>query len=435
MQVSVENLSGIERKLTIEVPADNIESAVKERLRQISKSQKMDGFRKGKVPLQLIQKRYGAQVHQEVLGETIQHSFYQALMQEKINPAGNPVIEDVAENEGGKLKFVAIVEVYPEIELKDLSGVSVEKIVADVTDADLDKMLETLRKQQGSWAEVEREAAQDDQVVINFVGSIDGEKFEGGAANDFPVVLGAGTMIPGFEDGLLGTKAGDKTELDVQFPEDYQAEQLAGKAAKFDVEVVKVNQRELPELDDTFAERFGVTEGGVDKLKADVRANMARELEQALKSKLKSKVFAALLAQNEIQVPKALINNEIASLRKDTEQRYLQSGVAQDKIPALKDEVFTAEAERRVKLGLLVAKVVDDNKLEAPEDRINATIEKLASAYEHPQDVIDYYKSNKERSSEVSALVVEDMVVETLLSNADIAEVTQSFDDVMNPSK
>lgn len=435
MQVSVENLSGIERKLTIEVPADNIESAVKERLRQISKSQKMDGFRKGKVPLQLIQKRYGAQVHQEVLGETIQHSFYQALMQEKINPAGNPVIEDVAENEGGKLKFVAIVEVYPEIELKDLSGVSVEKIVADVTDADLDKMLETLRKQQGSWAEVEREAAQDDQVLINFVGSIDGEKFEGGAANDFPVVLGAGTMIPGFEDGLLGTKAGDKTELDVQFPEDYQAEQLAGKAAKFDVEVVKVNQRELPELDDTFAERFGVTEGGVDKLKADVRANMARELEQALKSKLKSKVFAALLEQNEIQVPKALINNEVANLRKDTEQRYLQSGVAQDKIPALKDEVFTAEAERRVKLGLLVAKVVDDNKLEAPEDRINATIEKLASAYEHPQDVIDYYKSNKERSSEVSALVVEDMVVETLLSNADVAEVTQSFDDVMNPSK
>lgn len=381
MQVTVETLEGLQRRLNITVPAANIEDAVAAELRNIAKNRRFDGFRKGKVPMKMVAKMYGKAVRQDVLGEVMQRHFIEAIVKEKINPAGAPTFAPVEIGEGKDLVFTATFEVYPEVELKGLENIAVEKPAAEVTDADVAEMLETLRKQQATWKEVDEAAENGKRVSIDFVGSIDGVEFEGGKAENFPLEMGAGRMIPGFEDGIVGKTKGMEFVIDVTFPEDYHAENLKGKAAKFAIKVNKVEARELPELNDEFVARFGVAEGGVDALKAEVRKNMERELKQAIKARIKEQAIEGLVKENEIQVPSALIDQEINVLRQQAAQRFGGNVEAAAQLPR---ELFEEQAKRRVVVGLLLGEVIRTHELKADEEKVKALITEMATAYEDP---------------------------------------------------
>ena len=431
MQVSVETTQGLERRLTITVPADSVDSAVKARLQQLSKTQRINGFRPGKVPVSVIQKRFGAAVRQEVAGDVMQQNFYQAIVQEKINPAGMPSFELVKDENGQDLEFVAAFEVYPEVEVQGVADIEIEKPVVEISDADLDNMMETLQKQHATWKEVKRKAKKDDRVVIDFVGKIDGEEFEGGKAEDFTLELGQGRMIPGFEEPLVGAKKDEEVTVEVTFTEDYHAENLKGKAAVFDVTVKKVEGKQLPDVDDEFAKLFGVEEGGVDALKAEVRKNMERELTQTLKTTVKEDVISKLIEKNEFDVPKALIDQEVNALREQAKQRFSQQAGGQN-MPELPAELFTDNATRRVRIGLLLGEIIKQNELKADDEKVMQLIETSASAYEDPQEVVDYYKANEELMNQMRNVALEEQAIDWVLENAKTQEVTKAFDEVMN---
>ena len=431
MQVSVETTQGLERRLTITVPADSVDSAVKARLQQLSKTQRINGFRPGKVPVSVIQKRFGAAVRQEVAGDVMQQNFYQAIVQEKINPAGMPSFELVKDENGQDLEFVAAFEVYPEVEVQGVADIEIEKPVVEISDADLDNMMETLQKQHATWKEVKRKAKKDDRVVIDFVGKVDGEEFEGGKAEGFTLELGQNRMIPGFEEPLVGAKTGEDVVVEVTFPEDYHAENLKGKAATFDVKVQKVEGKQLPDVDEEFAKLFGVEEGGVDALKAEVRKNMERELTQTLKTTVKEDVITKLLEKNEFDVPKALIDQEVNALREQAKQRFSQQGGGAN-MPELPAELFTDNATRRVRIGLLLGEVIKQNELKADDEKVMALIESAASAYEDPQEVVDYYKANEELMNQMRNVALEEQAIDWVLENAKTQDVTKAFDEVMN---
>lgn len=431
MQVSVETTQGLERRLTITVPAESVDSAVKARLQQLAKTQRINGFRPGKVPVSVIKKRFGAAVRQEVAGDVMQRNFYEAIMQEKINPAGMPSFSLTKDEDGKDLEFAATFEIYPEIEVKGLDKIEVEKTVVEIKAKDLSEMMKTLQKQHAEFKEVKRKAKEGDKVYINFVGTIDGEEFDGGKAEDFPLELGKGQMIPGFEEPLIGAKTGDEVVAKVTFPEDYHAEALKGKDAEFTITVNKVEGLNLPKVDDEFALLFGVQEGGVEALKAEVEKNMQRELDQTLKSKLKENVIAALLEQNELDLPSALVEQEVNALREQAKQRFAQQGNAAN-MPELPSELFTDNAKRRVSVGLLLGEVIKTNKLEVEQDRVDALIEQTASAYEDPSEVVEYYKSNKELLQQIQNLALEEQAIDTILTQAKVKEVKKSFDEVMN---
>lgn len=431
MQVSVETTQGLERRLTITVPADSVDSAVKARLQQLAKTQRINGFRPGKVPVSVIQKRYGQAVRQEVAGDVMQQNFYQAIVQEKINPAGMPKFELKKDEHGQDLEFVAAFEVYPEVEVKGVSDIEVEKPVVEINDADLDKMMETLQKQHATWKEVKRKAKKDDRIVMDFVGSIDGEEFEGGKAEDFTLELGKGRMIPGFEEPLVGAKAGDDVKVEVTFPEDYHAEALKGKAAVFDVKVKKVEGQQLPKVDEEFAKLFGIEDGNVDGLKDEVRKNMQRELNHTLKASVKEEVIAKLIEKNEIDLPQALIDQEINALREQAKQRFSQQGGGQN-MPELPAELFADNAKRRVTIGLLLGEIIKENELKADDAKVNEMIESQASAYEDPQEVVDYYHSNEQLMQQMRNVALEEQAIEWVLENAKTKEVKKGFDEVMN---
>lgn len=431
MQVSVETTQGLERRLTITVPAESVDSAVKARLQQLAKTQRINGFRPGKVPVSVIKKRFGAAVRQEVAGDVMQRNFYEAIMQEKINPAGMPSFSLTKDEDGKDLEFAATFEIYPEVEVKGLDKIEVEKTVVEIKAKDLSEMMKTLQKQHADFKEVKRKAKEGDKVYINFVGTIDGEEFDGGKAEDFPLELGKGQMIPGFEEPLVGAKTGDEVVAKVTFPEDYHAEALKGKDAEFTITVNKVEGLNLPKVDDEFALLFGVQEGGVEALKAEVEKNMQRELDQTLKSKLKENVIAALLEQNELDLPSALVVQEVNALREQAKQRFAQQGNAAN-MPELPSELFTDNAKRRVSVGLLLGEVIKTNKLEVEQDRVDALIEQTASAYEDPSEVVEYYKSNKELLQQIQNLALEEQAIDTILTQAKVKEVKKSFDEVMN---
>ncbi|MEI5639064.1 MULTISPECIES: trigger factor [unclassified Pseudoalteromonas] len=432
MQVSVETTQGLERRLTITVPAENVETEVKKRLQQLSKTQRIDGFRPGKVPVSIINKRYGAAVRQEVAGDLMQRNYIEAIVSEKINPAGAPSFAPKSLEAGKDLEFEATFEVYPEVELKDLEKIEVEKPAVSVTDEDLANMLETLRKQHASWTESDAAAGENDRVTVDFVGTIDGEEFEGGKAEDFPLELGQGRMIPGFEDGIVGKKAGDEVVADVTFPEDYHAENLKGKAAQFTINVKKVEVQELPELNDEFATKFGVAEGGVDTLKEEVKKNMERELSQAVKANVKDQAIKGLLETNEVEVPKALIDQEIDALRQQAAQRF--GGDAQN-MPELPAELFHEQAVTRVKTGLLLGEVIKANNIEADDAKVEELIETVASAYEDPSEVVSYYKQNDQLMQQMRNVAMEELAVEAVLEAAKVSDVEKAFDDIMNPQQ
>ncbi|ART79509.1 trigger factor [Oceanisphaera avium] len=432
MQVSLETTQGLERRLTITVPAEKVDGEVNGRLRQLAKTRRIDGFRPGKAPLSVIQKMFGASVESEVAGDLMQRNFFEAVISEKLNPAGMPTMEPAPLKAGEDFTFTATFEVYPEVEVQGLDAISIEKPQAQVQDADLDKMIVTLQKQHADWAEVERAAANDDRVTMNFVGSVDGAEFEGGAAQDFVLVLGSGRMIPGFEEGLLGKKAGDEFTLEVNFPEDYHAENLKGKPAQFAVTVIKVEAQELPELNEEFVKRFGIADGSLDGLKAEVRKNMERELSQALKASVKEQVIDGLIEQNQVDVPQSLVDNEIETLRKQALQRF--GGMDQKDAPQLPAELFQDQAQRRVRVGLLLGEVIKKNDIKADDAKVQEIIAGLASAYEDPAEVIAYYNENQEMLENVRNLAIEDQAIELILSQANVTDKQVSFDELMNKS-
>ena len=427
MQVSVETTQGLERRLTITVPAESIDSQVKSRLQQLAKTQRINGFRPGKVPVSVIKKRYGQAVRQEIAGEAMQRNFYEAIVQEKITPAGMPNFEMKTDVDGQDLEFVAAFEVYPEVEVKDVEKIEVEKPVVEITDVDLETMMETLRKQHATWKEVKRKCKKDDRVTVDFVGTIDGEEFEGGKAENFELEMGKDRMIPGFEKPIVGAKAGDEVVADVTFPEDYHAEALKGKEAQFKITVNKVEGLSLPKVDEEFAKLFGVEDGDVEALNTEVRKNMQRELEQTLKANVKEQVIEGLLANNELELPKALVDQEINALREQAKQRFSQQqGGNVDNLPELPADLFQENARKRVSIGLLLGEVIKTEELKVDSAKVDALIETAASAYEDPQEVIEYYKTNDELMQQMQNVALEEQAVEVLLSKANVKEVTKA---------
>ena len=430
MQVSVEVLSGLERRITVGVPADQVETEVEKRLQQLSRSQRLPGFRPGKLPMKVVHQRWGDAVRRDVWGDVMQRSFYEAVTKENLNPAGNPRIEPKTMEAGKDVEYIATFEVYPEFQVVGLDKIDVERPKTEVTDADLDTMLETLRKQRASWTVVERTAKNDDQLTIDFVGTVDGVAFEGGTAQAVKVVLGSNSMIPGFEEGLVGATTGSEVELNVTFPEDYGNKDLAGKAAVFKVVVKSIAEQVLPELNDEFVKLFGLADGGVDALKAEVRKNMERELKQVVRNKIKAQVMDGLVKQNEVQVPNALINGEVERLRQQA-NRELGMATRKKELPELPASLFTEQAKRRVSLGLIVGEIIRANSIKADGAKVRAAVEELASAYETPSEVVAWYYSNERELSQMEAIVLEDQVVDFVLSKAKVVDKEQKFDEVM----
>ena len=431
MQVSIETTSGLERRLTIGVPAEEVESEVQKRLQKAAKNIRLNGFRKGKVPMKVVKERFGAGVRQEVVGEVINRSFVEAVSKESVKPAGQPAIEPKELGEGKDLEFVATFEVYPTVELGDFASYEITRYKAAVTEADVDKMVEVLREQQASFEAVERAAADGDQVNIDFVGTKDGEEFEGGSAQGHDLVLGSGSMIPGFEEGLLGLSAGEEKVIPLTFPEDYQAEDLRGAAVEFKVKVNTVSEKVLPELDKAFYAKFGVEKGGKTQFRKDVKANMVRELGQAVKNKTKSQVMNALLESHKLELPKALVASEIDVLRNQMMQRFGGQQQNFDIKSLLPDTMFEEEAQRRVTLGLVVGEVIKESDIQVDPAQVRSMVEELASTYEEPEQVVEYYYSNRELLSGVESAVLEDQVVEHILGAAKVTDETSSYDDIV----
>lgn len=432
MQVSIETTSALERRVTVGVPADRVESEVNSRLQRAAQQARLNGFRPGKVPMRVIRQRFGAGVRQEVLGELMSQSFYEAVQQEQLKPAGRPAIEPTRMEPGQDLEYVATFEVFPEVELKDYSGLEVVRPLADVTDGDVDNMIDVLRKQAGSWETVERAAQRDDQVTLDYVGTRDGEPFDGGSADGQNLVLGSGRMIPGFEDAVIGMQAGEEKTAALTFPEDYHNEALKGAAVEFKIKLVSIREQRPAELDDEFFARFGVKEGGMEAFRKEVADNMSRELKNATKGRVKKQVMDGLLdLHGDVEVPKALVADEIGTLRQQAVQQFGGAAGNMDFAQLLPDDMFREQAERRVKLGLILNEVVGKEQIKADADKVRSAVEELASTYEEPEEVVRWYYGNRQQLQGVESLVVEDQVVDTILGKAKVSEQTMSYDEVM----
>lgn len=429
MQVSVETTSNIERRMTIGVPAQEIDQAVQKRLQETARTVRLNGFRPGKVPLSVVKRRFGAGVRQEVVSEVMRDSYVKALEEKEVNPAGWPRFEPKVMEEGKDLEFVAIFEVLPEIELADLGTIEVEKPKAEVADKDVDKMIDTLRRQQADMKSVKRKSKKKDVVTIDFKGYIDGEAFEGGSAEGHKLTLGSGQMIPGFEEGIVGGKAGEELEIEVTFPEDYQNEELAGKAAKFEITIHTVEEPILPELNKEFFEKFGVNAEDEEGFREDVKKNMERELKQAVSNKVKNDVVEGLVEGNDFEIPQALIDQEIDRLRQDAVQRF--GGQMQMDPQQLPAELFTDQAKRRVKTGLLFQELIRQNDIKADADKIDEKIQEIASTYESPDEVIAHYNSNPQQKAQIESVVLEDAVVDHVLAQAKVKEKKMKYEEAV----
>lgn len=431
MQVSVEATGGLERRMTVNVDEDRIASAVDDRLKNMTHTVKLKGFRKGKVPFKVVKQHYGKQVRDEVVGEVVQSTFYEAVSQEKLQPAGNPNFDDLKNEPGQGLAYTATFEIYPEFELAPMAEQTVEKPVTEIGEADIDKMIETIRKQNVSWQSVEREAKEGDRVTLDFKGMVDGEAFEGGSGEGMQVELGSGRMIPGFEDGLMGAKAGEDRTLNVTFPDNYHVETLAGKPAVFETHINSVEEAVLPEVDAEFAKQLGVESGDLTEMRNEVRANMQRELDERLRAKLKEAVIETLLAANSIDVPKSLVENEERTLLQQMLQNLASQGMQQQDLSGLNPEMFKEQAEKRVTLGLIMSEIVKANDLKVEPEQVKARIREIAAPYEQPEEVVKWYQSDRQRLSEIESLVFEDQVVDWVVDQAKVVEKPVSFDEIM----
>lgn len=433
MQVTVETGTGLERRMRVQVPEDQVSSEVHKRLENLSRQVRMPGFRPGKVPMKVIRQRYGRQVRDEVVGELVQSSFYDALMQEKLRPAGSPTIEPETMDPGEGVTYLATFDVYPEVDLPPLDSLSVARPTATVTDADVDAMIETLRRQRRVWTEVARAATAADRVVVDFEGFMDGAPLDNAKGDEFPVELDAGRMIPGFEDGLVGAAAGDSRTLELAFPERYPEAKLAGRPVTFQVTVRRVEESSLPEVDDAFAKSFGVGEGGADALRREVRQNMERELAEALRNITKQRVMEALLAGQDIELPRALVDEESRRAMERRRMELSHSGADPDQA-GLTPQMFEDQARTRVSLGLVLSELIRENDIKPDPQKVRARIETIASTYEQPSEVIGWYYGNRERLADVETSVLEEQVVDWILERAAVSEEPTTFDALMKPS-
>jgi trigger factor len=437
MQVSIETTSGLERRLTVGVPAARVDSEVDSRLQKAAKNIKLDGFRPGKVPMRVIRQRFGAGVRQEVLGEVVSQTFQEAVVQEKLRPAGQPSIEPRNMGAGKDLEYVATFEVFPEITIAEMTDLAVEKPVATVGPEDVDNMIEIFRKQQGNWEEVERAAAEGDKVNIDYSGTKDGEAFDGGSAEGSDLELGSGSMIPGFESGIEGMKPGESKTLELTFPEDYHNEDLKGAAVQFEVTLHTVTEQVLAELDAELFSSYGVEEGGEEQFRKEIEENMTRELKNAVRGRVKQQVMDGIVAAHDaLDVPKALITQEIGAMRQQMFQQFGgAAGADLDLDSLLPDEMFSEQASRRVKLGLILAEVIKKQELRPDADKVRAAVEDMASTYQDPEEVINHYYSDPQQLAGVESMVLEDQVVELLLENANITESECTYQEALSKAQ
>jgi trigger factor len=429
MQVSVETTSELSRKMTVQVPEEEVQEKIASRLKSLANRIKIDGFRPGKVPQSLLKKRYGPQVREEVLSDLIQSSFYQAVREEKLRPAGAPEITARQVEEGSGLEYEANFEVMPEFVLMPLETLEVKRFVSEVTEADVDAMIERLRAQRKIWQDVDRAAATGDRVTISFEGKIGEESFTDGKVENVAVVIGSNQMIPGFEDKLAGATAGSKLEFELSFPADYPNQKLAGNAAQFAVDVLKAEESHLPEVNEEFAKSYGIEEGGVEAFRSDIRANMEREMKRALQTRTKTSVMDALFAKNTIALPNALVQDELNELLAPYRQAAQKRKQEFDE-GKLKEQLEPL-ARRRVALALILGKIIETNNLTVDQRRVRSMVEELAASYESPEDVVRWYYAEPKRLREVENVVMEDQVVDLVLDKAKVSEEKLAFQELM----
>ena len=428
MQVSVETTGKLGRRMEIQVPVERIDQAIEERLKSMSRTVRLKGFRPGKVPVKIVRQQFGQQVRQEVLNTVLQASYEEAVAEHKLNPAGGPRIEPINIEQGKDLKFRAIFEVYPDIEIKGIESLEIAKPVAEVQPADIEAMLESLRKQRPDFSLVERAAEHDDRVTIDFAGTIDGVAFEGGKGDNVPVVIGGGRMLKDFEAGLVGAIAGEQRTIEIEFPKDYQATALAGKKAVFTANVRSVEAQKLPELDEEFCKAYGVTEGGVDQLRSEIEDNMRRELGESIRNKLKQQVLDKLLAANPVDVPQSLLESAVRDMQLEMGR---QMG-AKDASQLPQPNQFIEPARRRVALGLIVNEIIKTAGIKVDQTRVLDRIQTIAAQYPNPEQVIKAYRENADALRQVNGLVLEDQVVEWLMERAKVTEQPSTFKDLMH---
>ena len=431
MQVVLESPSALERQFTITIPTGDVETEFEAKLAETAKRVRIDGFRPGKVPAKVVRQRYGQAIRQEIVSDLMEKSLGEALSEHDVKPIGQPKIDDVKFEEGSDFSFKATFEVFPELDPILVDGDEIEQTTCKVGAADIKEMIATLREQRKSWKESARAASKGgDRVTINFEGFVNGEAFDGGEGVDHALVLGSGAMIPGFEDGIVGMKKGDSRDIEVTFPEDYQAEELKGKAATFKIEVTKLERGELPTVDEAFIQSFGVESGDEKDFKAELKEQMQRELSLTLKNMNKTKVFDVLLEKNaDTPVPESAIKSEIHTLKHQAVERF--GGGQQFDPHQLPDELFAEQAERRVRLGILLGATVKKLGLAADPDRVRALIDEMAAAYDDAEQVVNFYYSNDENLKQVEALAVEEQVAEKLLESAKAKTIDMSYADVM----
>lgn len=435
MDVSVENPGGLKRRLKVQIPAERVNSAVDEKIQRAGQHARIPGFRPGKAPKKVLYQRYGAQARQEALSELVQSTYPEAVEQSELNPAGQPEIELDEFADDGTLSFTASFDVYPEIELKGLDSLAIEKPVTEVTEANVDNTLERIKDQNKSWEEVDRESADGDQVVVDYVGRIDGEAFQGGTAEDMEITLGEQQFLPDMERALVGRKPGEECQIDVSFPEDYGAEELAGKTATFDVTVKSVKESKPAELDEEFIKQMGVEEGTEEALRAKIRESLEQEAKHAVDTSMKTQTMDAIYEANPIEVPESMVAQEIDRMRKEAMQRMPQE-MQQDEEQAkqlLPDDALREQAEKRVALGLLIAEVISEKELELDQDKVSEKMDEVASGYgDQAEAVKNYYQQNPQLMQGLQAMVMEQQVVDTLLENAEITDKETELDELLN---
>jgi len=432
MQVSVEETSTLGRKMTILVPTDKIETEISQRLNKLKGNVKIDGFRPGKVPMKMVQQRYGNQVRQEVMADEMQASYQDAILQEKLRPASAPEIKPEVVEKGKDLSFIANFDVYPEIKLCDFSSITLEVPISEVSDEDVTESLDRVRQQRMDWSEVESSAEKGLRATVDFVGKRNGEEFEGGKASDFQLVLGDSNMIPGFEDEIIGLSVNEQKEFNITFPEEYGNAELAGQEVTFDITVKKVEKGELPVVDEEFIKSFGIADGSIETLNAEIKKSLESELQQQLNNNTKQLVMESLLENNEFTLPDSMVTQEITALKEQMQQQMQQNAPAQG-ASELPDNLFEDEAKRRVKIGLMIGEIVNEQKIQVDQERVEQRIAQFASQYAEYEQVIQYYRTDRQARASVESSVMEDQVTEWILEQVNQKQLKQAFKDVVKP--
>ena len=432
MDVTVENLEGLNRKITLALPWEGIRAAVDKKLSQTQRKAKVQGFRPGKAPLKMVDAMYGADIRNEVLNDAVVKAFYEVVEAQKLRVAGLPRFNEVEnQDDENTFKIDAQFEVFPEVKVGDLSAQEIEKASTEVSDAEVDKTIEILRGQRTRYNHVERAAQKEDRVIIDFAGKIDGEAFDGGSAENYPFVLGQGQMLPEFEAGVEGLKEGESKDVEVSFPEDYHGKEVAGKTATFTITLRNVSAATLPEVDEEFAKQLGIIDGDVAKMRDEVKKNVSREVNRRVAEKNKAAVMDALLAVTEFDVPAALVQEETGRMMQDARQNFINQGFDAKQLPELPADMFTEQETRRVKLGLILAQLVEEQQLQPTNDDIRDIVAEFAESYEDPAEVIEWYMGDAERQQGPAALATEAKVVEFVLAKAKVTDKALSFDEVM----